>query len=1035
VTLQILQIFIIFLKNKEVYDLYLYLINNIQPTNQLKVKNMSVIDKENEQLKLWKKNKAFQKVEEKNRNGKPWYFCDGPPYATGQMHPGTAYNKCAKDSVLRYKRWKGYNVRARAGYDTHGLPIEVKVEKNLGIKHKHDIEKIGVEKFITKCKEFATKHLSKMSSEFIRAGVWMDFDDPYLTYKEDYIESVWDTIKKINEKGFLYRDVSVLPYCTRCETPVANYELEYEMEKSPSIYVKFKIKNQDNAYLIVWTTTPWTLVSNMAVMVHPSKTYVKIKTNGETWVIAKARIDELAQILAINVMVIEEMSGKRLNSIEYEHPLGIRPKVKRKVVLSDEFVSMKEGSGLVHCAPGHGPEDYVIGKRYDLEIFSPVDDLGNFTEDAGKYKGQHVLESNEKIINDLKNKGLLVHRDEIEHRYPHCWRCKTPLIFRTTRQWFAKITNIKSKMIEEINTVTWIPDFARTRFSDFVANAPDWCISRQRYWGIPLPIWVNEENDKDYIVVGSFDELPRKLDDHHRPYIDKIILKNKGKKYKRVADVLDVWIDSGNSVWANLRKNENYDKTQFIIEGKDQIRGWFYSLLGMGVMKNDSAPYETVMMHGFCVDEKGKKMSKSIGNFISFEKIIKQYGADAFRIWSLSAVPWEDMPFSWNNIKEAYGFVNTVDNIAVYLNRFAEDKKDYKISQDELMNIEDRWIISKFNKVLETCEHNYEKYLFHITAREITGFILNDVSRFYMKLVKSRVENNDKICLKILKNIYVESLKILNPIAPFVTERCYHSVVDDAKPTIALEQWPSKKGLTNDVLLSDMGIAQEVISELISARHRTQLKLRWPIDKVMVYTYDNVTLTAVQRLSNVIKSMTNIQTLEIVSKPLGKVKVKYGKGIHETKEFKKIVHDNMQELETKLNAGRSVTINNITISHEHVSIKEKVKDYEVCYFTGGKAYLHTKLPKKVMDEGLAREVIRRIQSVRKELKLIEKDKINVVYSADKDLTKIIERFSAMIIQKVNAKEFKKGKTNPKALKWKVQGLKKEYVFKVNITKI
>ena len=997
---------------------------------------MNIADKEIEQLKKWEKDKAYDKVNNKNKEGEEWYFCDGPPYATGQMHPGTAYNKCAKDAILRYKRWRGYNVLARAGYDTHGLPIEVKVEKDLGVKHKNDIEKIGVEKFIKKCKEFATEHLSKMSKDFIRAGVWMDFDDPYLTYTREYIEPVWGAIKKINDNGLLYRGSSVLPYCPRCETPLANYELEYSMIKSPSIFVKFKVKDTENEYLIIWTTTPWTLVANMAVMVHPSETYVKVKPDDkdEVWIIAKARMEHLSELLNINLTVLSEMSGKRIDGTKYESPLGVRPEVERRVVLSDEYVTMDEGSGLVHCAPGHGPEDYIIGKRYDIEPFSPVDDNGNFTEAAGKYKGKNVLEINDEIINELKDKGILLHSGTIEHRYPHCWRCKTPLIFRTTKQWFAKISDVKEKMIDEIDKVNWIPDFARTRFSDFVSNAPDWCISRQRYWGIPIPIWVNEDDETDYIVLGSFDELPEEIEDVHRPYVDKVIIEKDGKKYKRVPDVLDVWIDSGNAVWSGLhpelRKEKN--KTQFIIEGKDQTRGWFYSLLGMGVMTQGYAPYESIMMHGFFVDEKGEKMSKSMGNFIPFDEIVEKYGADAFRVWALSSVPWNDLVFSWGGIKEAYSFVNTVDNIAVYLKRFADDVPYETPIVNELTNIEDRWLISKFNQTLKKCEEEYDKYHFHTASREIVKFILDDISRFYMKLIKSR---NDKDGLKVLKYIFIESLKMLNPIAPFVTERAYANIIPNHKETICLEDWPAPIGVADNTLLSDMEIIKEIFPEIISARHKIGIKLRWPIDTVKIYPYDDIVSTAVERLSNIIKVMANIHSVETVKEPLGKIKIQYDSSLpkEEIEKIDHLVKENMYELEKKLNVGKSVTIEDKKISPEYITIKEEADDYYVNYFSGGKIYVHTKLPKDVIEEGIAREVIRRLQSMRKELKLIEKDKINVIYSADDDVTKAIDKFKDMITTKVNAVKFDKGK--PKGNEWKIQGIKNEYIFKAEIQKI
>ena len=1003
---------------------------------------MSIMDKEIEEMKRWDKEKVMNKVDQKNYGKDKWYFCDGAPYATGTMHPGTAYNKSAKDSVIRYKRWKGYNVRAKAGYDTHGLPIEVKVEKDIGSKNKQDIEKYGVEKFIKKCKSFATKHVTQMSKDFKRAGVWMDFDDPYLTYKNEFIESVWGAIKKTHDRGLLYQGVSVLPYCSRCETPMANAELEYSNDMGPSIYVKFKVKDDENKednennYLIIWTTTPWTLVSNMAVMVHPSETYVKVKPDDleETWIIGKERMDTLSELLCVSFTIIDEMSGKRLNGIEYEHPLGINKDVQRKVVLSDEYVTMNEGTGLVHCAPGHGPEDYVIGKRYGIEPFSPVNEQGNYTKEAGIYDGLNVLKVNDKIIDDLENLNILLHKGTIEHRYPHCWRCKTPLIFRTTKQWFAKISEIKEKMIEEIDKTTWVPEFARTRFSNFVETSPDWCISRQRYWGIPIPVWVNTNDETDYIVIGSFNELKKPIEDYHRPYVDQIVIKKDGKTYKRVPDVLDVWMDSGNVVWANLTKEEKeeYDQAQFIIEGKDQTRGWFYSLLGTGVMAYDKAPYETVMMHGFFVDDKGEKMSKSKGNFIPFGEIVEKYGADAFRLWSLSAVPWEDLPFSWDNIKEGYSFVNTVDNMAVFLKRFGENVK-YKEPVINELNIEDKWLISKFNLTLQKCEDNYDKYLFHLANREIVNFLLNDVSRFYIKLIKNR---EDEKGLEVLKYVYVESLKLLNPITPFVTERCYKAVMTEPKVSICMEEWPKPIGIVDPALISDMELAQEVIAQINAARQEINIKLRWPIDIVKIYPNDDIALTAVQRLSNVIKSMTNVQTIETVKSNMGKVTIELKKDIENPIVIKKVIEHDLTNYEYAINSGKTIELEGIKLTNEEIQIKETVKDYHTGYFTGGKIYTHSKLPKKVVEEGMAREVIRRIQETRKGMKLVETEGINVDYLGDKDIEKIIETFNHMIKETVNAKDMNKVNTMEKMGKeWIIKGPDKEYVLKINATKI
>ncbi|HQT45293.1 MAG TPA: class I tRNA ligase family protein, partial [Candidatus Micrarchaeota archaeon] len=435
----------------------------------------------------------------------------------------------------------------------------VKVEQALKLGSKKDIEVLGITNFIEKYKAFATEHIGVMSGQFQRVGVWMDFDKPYITYYDDYIENSWMTIKVAHEKGLLTRGVSVLPYCHRCETTLANYELEYGEQADPSVYVKFKLADSDE-YLVIWTTTPWTLVSNMAVMAHPTFTYVKAKVGDETWIIAKDRLDAvMAFEFGKSAVVLSEMSGKRLEGLKYIHPLQdkIGKKYERKVVLSDEYVTLEDGSGLVHCAPGHGPEDFIIGKRFEIEIYSPVDTQGRFKPESGVYAGMKVRDASKNVIEDLAACGALIHEGKIQHRYPHCWRCKTPLIFMTTDQWFISVSKLKDKMLDEIEKVAWHPDFAKTRFRDFVTAAPDWCISRQRYWGIPLPIWVCETDQSKVIVLGSRTELPKKVPELHRPFVDEIIITDKeGNKYRRVPDILDVWFDSGNAVWASMSKDE-----------------------------------------------------------------------------------------------------------------------------------------------------------------------------------------------------------------------------------------------------------------------------------------------------------------------------------------------------------------------------------------------------------------------------------------------------------------------------------------------
>jgi len=737
---------------------------------------------ESEILHFWKKEKIHSKLQQSLSEGEQFYFCDGPPYATGQIHPGTAWNKSIKDAICRYKRARGYNVRSQPGYDTHGLPIEVKVEQELKFTNKQQIEDFGVDKFVEKCKAFATQYIGVINGQFERCGVWLDFDNPYITYKDSYIESSWKTIKTAHDKGLLHEGIYVVPYCSRCETTLANYELEYGEQQDPSIYVKFKSAAAENEYFVIWTTTPWTLVSNMAIMAHPVFAYVKVKVGNETWIVAKDRLEHLLKLAGEPSAVAGELSGKKLEKIKYEHPLQskIGKKAERRVVLSDEYVALEDGTGLVHCAPGHGPEDFIIGKRFGVEIFSPVDSAGKFTKEAGDYAGMRVRDASKKIISDLQACGALVNRGTVQHRYPHCWRCKEPLIFIATDQWFISVTKLKERMLEEIEHCDWHPPFAKTRFREFVSSAPDWCISRQRYWGIPLPIWKCHSCNH-LKVVGSRAELSHEVKELHRPYIDSVKLKCEkcGSSAHRIPDVLDVWFDSGNAVWASLSEEEKkkFTRADFIVEGKDQTRGWFYSLLGSGVVLNNEIPYKTLLMHGFFVDEKGEKMSKSVGNFVPLEEVVGKYGADAFRLWSLSNTVWDDLRFNWNEIKEAHRALGTMHNMGIFLSRFCTSSKKPALPSEEKLSVEDKWLLSRLSATVEACTEAFESYKPHAAAKAAREFLIEDISRFYMKIAKERIdsEGESSPAMAVLYLSIFEGLKLLAPIAPFICEATYHA--------------------------------------------------------------------------------------------------------------------------------------------------------------------------------------------------------------------------------------------------------------------
>lgn len=912
---------------------------------------------ETEMLEFLEKHNVYGKAKEKNAKGDPYYFCDGPPYATGAIHPGTAWNKSLKDAICRYWRMRGFNVRAQPGFDTHGLPIEVKVEQELGIKKKKEIEERGIGKFVDKCKSFADKYIEVMTGQFKSMGIWMDWDSPYITYHDDYIESSWKTIQMAHEKGLMHEGVYVLPYCYRCETTMANYELEYGEETDPSAYVKFKLKEKDDEYLIIWTTTPWTLVANMAVMANPKFTYVKAKIDGETWIVAKERLDHVLSHVEKSATVLDEFSGKKLEGMQYDHPFQdlIRKEANRKVVLSDEHVSLEDGTGLVHCAPGHGQEDFLVGKKAKLEVFSPVDGAGNYTEDAGEYAGKNVRAANRDILAMLKEKGMLLHEERIRHRYPHCWRCKTPLIYRATDQWFITISKLKEKMLSEIEGVEWHPDFAKERFREFVTQAPDWCISRQRYWGIPLPIWKCGKC-ADVKVIGSKAELPEKgkgVKELHRPYMDEIEFACKcGSKMSRVKDVLDVWFDSGNAVWASMdekEKKKHGERAELILEGQDQIRGWFYSLLGSGLLRYDKIPYKRLMMHGFFVDEKGEKMSKSVGNFVPIEEILAKYGADSFRLWGTSSTVWEELKFNWNDLKEAHSDLDILFNMHVFLDRFYPKQK---IGKAEL-NVEDKWLISRLNSTLKEFHKAFESYEPNAGVRAMRRFLVEDLSRFYMKIAKDRISKGENAegAQYAIYTAVLASLKMFAIVSPFISEYVYQKFFrkhENAESIALLELDGFMEGEINTALEKRMSIACGIISHALEARQRTGIKLRWPIREVFVKAPSDEIKNTVDELSGIIKRLLNAKEVIAVDRDL--------EGEYESEEFE-----------------------------------------------NGKVFVSKKLDEELYEEGVYNEVKRRVQQLRKELALVEKDHISLVLDAEKEIEAIVKKYEEALAKETNAK--------------------------------
>ncbi len=966
----------------------------------------------------WIKNKAYEKTREQCKKGGNYYFIDGPPYTTGYIHLGTAWNKILKDVILRYRRMQNYNVRDQAGFDMHGLPIEVQVEKALGIKDKRQIEAMGIDIFVNKCRDFAQDFQKKMVDQFKRLGIWLEWENPYLTIKNDYIESEWWTLKKAHDRGLLTRSERVLTWCPRCQTALAEAEVEYWEENDPSLYVRFPIKGKGNESFLIWTTTPWTLPGNMAVAVNPEFVYARVlvKTKGkkEVLILLGDRVEEVMNLTGCkDYQILELIGGSQLTGLEYIHPFlkdlkyhqTLQGEWIHKVLLSDTVTA--EYTGVVHIAPGHGPEDFEIGKEFNIPPFCPVTEEGKFSLEAGKFARTPLKKGNRIIIQELRRKGLMLFDDEITHRYGHCWRCKTPIIYRTTKQWFLKITELKDAMLEEIADISWYPDWAgSSRMKDWVSNARDWCISRQRFWGTPLPIWQCQCGKIK--VIGSVNDLKSGNNykagmELHRPWIDAITFPcpKCNRQMERVPDVMDVWFDSAVCAWAQLGFPKNKKEFQkwwpckWIVEAHDQTRGWFYSQLGAGLIAFDEVPYKSVLMHGWALDDQGKRMSKSAGNIIEPFEVIKDYGVDSLRFYLLkTSPPWDDLSFSYEGVRTAKRTMNILWNVYVFsttymtLDKFDPSKVSFR-SVKKYMRLEDKWLLSKAEALKKSVKDALERYDIHMACRALEDFILDDLSRWYVRLVRDRTwvegEKPDKMAVyKVLHEVLLTVSNLLAPFTPHIAEEIYQNL-DGSLPTIFMADVAKfNKALVDTELIGEMDLAREIVERVASARQKAGIKLRWPVKLVVVKANSPEVENAVEDMERVILQQTNAKALELVSmgeewkgmelevKPnmevIGPVFRQWASKIAALLQYQSArrIKEGIEKGEYELGIeGQQVRIMSNMVSFAE-TLPTGVLQEE---FSGGLIYLDTQITDEIKSEGFSKELIRRIQEMRKEMNL------------------------------------------------------------------
>lgn len=1028
---------------------------------------------EEEVLRYWKEKDILGKVRAKNRGKRPFYFLDGPPFVSGDLHPGQIWTKTLKDVSVRYKRYRGFDVVDRAGYDVHGLPVENRLEKELGVQSKKEIEqKIGVEKFVKECRAYVEKYIGRMDADYERFGISLDFKNPYLPYKNEYIETAWSMFKIASDKGFLYRGKRTLIYCPYCESPLSqgSMEVEYRDVDDPSLYITFKIDEERSdpkteippgSYLVVWTTTPWTIPANVAIAVNPKNMYVLARASGKNLIIAKDRMEAFSEAIKDNLVVLKEFFGSELDNVYYTSPLENEVPMQKelgkyhKMIFSESLVSMGEGTGLVHMAPGNGVEDFVIGKQNNLPIFSPVNPDATYSEDAGRYKGIKVPEeANKAVSSDLEKAGAVLGRGSIRHSYPYCWRCGSKLIFLATDQWFMGMQKIKAKLIRQNGNVAWHPEEVREWQRVVLENSPDWCISRQRYWGIPMPIWICGKCGKTRII-GTLKELKKNavnaeeanaLNDLHRPYIDKIKIRCECKgEMERVKDILDGWFDSGITFRASLTEEQfgRLFPVDLIIEYIEQTRAWFQYLMKCGIMVYGKIPFEHVMVHGIMAGTDGRKMSKSFGNYRPLTEITKLFGADAFRLWSVDHQPILNRNLDEAEIKESQKMIIMLYNISGLVGEY-QGVLGYKSEagkRPSLRSIKqvDMWLLSRIESVIEESTRYMEMFEPYRAAGIIKAFIIEDLSRFYLKIAKKRMSYAGKSEARaILDTISYSLYRILivtSLITPFVAESVYRERYGKHE-SIFLEGWPKPfRKFENKDLENDMEIAQGAITAVLNTREKADMKLRQPLASATLEVNNDAALNALQRLAYLVEDYTNIRKIEVKS---GAAKGKEIRPLYRSigPEFKENSKEVAEALRREDATGVVDSIGKsgyyqlhtekgaFSINQSHFAVVERAERKNAAPFRYGIAYLDTRIDGELREEALVREFSRRIQLARKEMRLKKPDKISLKYQLPPALSKMIEKRKREIMKELNAIEMGEGvEENAGAIAFEIDGEK------------
>lgn len=989
--------------------------------------SMNFCAREKEVIEFWKQNKIFEKSVEKNKGKESFSFYDGPPTANGKPHIGHILTRVMKDIIPRYKTMKGYYVARKAGWDTHGLPVELEVEKLLGIDGKPEIEKYGIEPFIKKCKESVWKYKGEWEKMSDRVGYWVDMDNPYITYDDNYIESVWWAVKTIANKGLIYKGHKIVPYCPRCGTALSSHEVAqgYKDVKEKSIFVKFKRKHNDG-YFLAWTTTPWTLPSNVALCMNGEENYAEIKVDGEIYVLAEALVPTLFE----EYETISVKLGKEYEREEYI-PLYDTNDTKNKAyyITNDSYVTLTDGTGIVHIAPAFGEDDAKVGRKYGLPFVQMVDDRGRFVEALGEWKGVFVKDGDKLVIKDLAERGLLFKELLFEHSYPFCWRCDTPLLYYARSSWFIKMTEVRDRLLKNNATVNWMPPaIGSGRMGNFLENVIDWGVSRERYWGTPLPIWVCPDCG-EIKVIGSRAEL-RELGglkediELHKPYIDRVILKCKcGGEMKRTPEVMDCWFDSGSMPFAQLHypfENKEVFEQQFpanfISEAVDQTRGWFYTLLAISTLLFDKAPFKNCIVLGHVNDKNGIKMSKHKGNVVDPWSVLDVQGADAVRWYFYSSsAPWLPSRFAAENVSECQRkFMGTLWNtysfFVLYANIDKYDPSKYSLKDCKLSHM-DKWVLSKLNTLVDKVDKYLDSYKITESARDIAEFV-DELSNWYVRRGRERYwasdMNDDKVAAyTTLYTVLVTLAKVIAPFTPFMAENIYQNLVagffKDAPESVHLCEFPvADMSMVDSDLENDMQFVLDAVQLGRAARNKANIKNRQPLSEVYILTEKSVNdvnmLDLVADELNVgkcmiVKDKSKFMTYEL--KPqLKTLGPKYGKQLGGIRQFLAACN-NASEIVDCVNDGGVYKFEvdgvSVELGKDDLLITPINKSgYALESDVAMTVVLDTNLTQDLINAGIARELTSKIQTMRKEAGFEVVDHIKIGYKGAGECVEVLK---------------------------------------------